>query len=142
MPADALPPAVILVVDDEPAVNQLVTRYLTHIGYRVLAGVSGEAALAAVRRAQPPIDLVLSDVVMPGMNGIELAAALLAASPGPSVILMTGQLAEEVERINVGGQIVRVLRKPLDLDELQQVLRVTLEGFPPDDEADPVHLAG
>lgn len=141
MATEAQPPAVILVVDDEAAVNRLVSRYLTHLGYRVLEACSGAEALAMVRRPGPRVDLVLSDVVMPGMDGIALAARLLARCPGPSVILMTGQLPEEVERMNVNGQIVPVLRKPLNLDELQNLLRVTLEGFS-DAEADPVHLAG
>lgn len=142
MPSDIEPPAVILVVDDEAAVNRLVTRYLTHLGYTVLDASSAGEALALVRLQQPRIDLVLSDVVMPGVSGIELAGTLLSRVPGPSVILMTGVLPEEIERIDIGGQVVRVLRKPLDLDEVQQVLRVTLEGYPADDEAEVVDRAG
>ena len=141
MPTEVQPPAAILVVDDEDAVNRLVSRYLTHLGYRVLKACSGEEALAIVRSHRPRIDLVLSDVVMPGMDGVALAERLLARCPGPSVILMTGQLPEEVERMNVNGQIVPVLRKPLNLDDLQNLLQVTLEGFP-DTGAHPVHLAG
>lgn len=142
MPSDLEPPAVILVVDDEAAVNRLVTRYLTHLGYTVLDASSAGEALALVRLQQPRIDLVLSDVVMPDVSGIELAGTLLSRVPGPSVILMTGVLPEEIERIDIGGQVVRVLRKPLDLDEVQQVLRVTLEGYPADDEAEVVDRAG
>jgi hypothetical protein len=56
------------------------------------------------------------------------------------VVLMTGQLPEEIERMPVNGQIVPVLRKPLNLDRLQDLLRVTLEGFP--DPETPIHLAG
>jgi two-component system cell cycle sensor histidine kinase/response regulator CckA len=139
---DTQPPAVILVVDDEAAVNRLVTRYLSHLGYRSLAVTSAEEALAMVRLGRPRIDVVLSDVVMPGMGGAELAAAVLSRAPGPSVILMSGMLPPEVERLSIGGQIVRVLRKPLDLDELQQVLRVTLEGYPADDETPAIDIAG
>ena len=105
------PPAVILVVDDEPAVNCLVTRYLSHLGYTVLDAGSAEEALGIVWRQAPRIDLVLSDVAMPGVSGIELAGTLLARAPGPSVILMTGVLPREVERVDVAGQIVRVLQK-------------------------------
>ena len=126
-----LPPAAILVVDDEETVNRLVTRYLTHLGYTVLAATSGEEALAIVRRRLPPIDLVLSDVVMPGMDGTELASLVLAECPGPAVVLMTGQWADDIERVNVGGRIVRVLHKPLNLDHLQELLRAMLDTFPP-----------
>jgi CheY-like chemotaxis protein len=142
VPPDIEPPPVILVVDDEAAVNRVVTRYLTHVGYRVLEARSAEEALERVRRQDPRIDLVLADVVMPGAGGIELAATLLSRAPGPSVILMTGALPEEVERLDVNGQVVRVLRKPLDLDQVQQVLRVTLEGYPSEDGSDTVHRAG
>jgi CheY-like chemotaxis protein len=142
VPSDIEPPAVILVVDDEAAVNRLLTRYLSHLGYRVVEAGSAAEALAVVRRQAPRIDVVLADVVMPGGSGIDLAATLLARAPGPSVILMTGQLAEDVERLDVNGQIVRVLRKPLDLDQVQRVLQVTLEGYPGEDDSDSVHRAG
>jgi CheY-like chemotaxis protein len=79
---------------------------------------------------------------MPGAGGIELAAALLSRAPGPCVVLMTGVLREQVEQLDVNGQVVRVLRKPLDLDEVQQVLRVMLEGYPSDGESDTAHRAG
>lgn len=141
MPTDVLPPAVILVVDDEAAVTRLVSRYLRHLGYRVREACDGEEALAVVRRRRPAIDLVLSDVLMPGMDGVTLAARLLARCPGPSVILMTGVLPEEVERMNVNGQVVPLLRKPLNLDQLQNLLRVTLDGFS-DAEIDSAYLAG
>ena len=141
MPTDPLPPAVILVVDDEGAVNRLVSRYLTHLGYQVVEACSGEEALAIVLRRRPAINLVLSDILMPGMDGVTLASRLLARCPGPSVILMTGVLPDEVERMNVNGQTVPVLRKPLNLDQLQNLLRVTLDGFP-DVELDSVYQAG
>ena len=141
MPSESLPPAVILVVDDEEAVSRLVARFLTHLGYCVLQAANGEDALAIVRLRQPPVDLVLSDVVMPGMDGTELAGWILTECPGPAVLLMTGQLPEEIERVNVQGRIVRVLRKPLNLDQLQELLRAMLYLFLPDDRGDPPQRA-
>jgi CheY-like chemotaxis protein len=138
---EILPPATILVVDDEAVVSRLVSRYLTHIGYQVIEAPSGEVALAVVRRRWPLIDVVLSDVVMPEMDGLELAAAVLADSPGPSVLLMTGQLPEGVERIEVGRRIVQIVRKPVDLDRLRELLQVILEGYPPDAPDVPVEPA-
>lgn len=142
MPSESLPPAVILVVDDEEAVSRLVSRFLTHLGYVVLQAASGEDALALVRLRQPAVDLVLSDVVMPGMDGIELAGWVLAECPGPAVLLMTGQLPQEIERVNVQGRIVRVLRKPLNLDQLQELLRATVQLFIPDDRVHSPQQAG
>lgn len=136
MPNESLPPATILVVDDEDAINRLVTRFFSHLGYTVFAATSGEAALTIVRERRPPIDLVLSDVVMPGMNGLELAARVLAECPGPTVVLMTGQLDESVERMSIEGHIVRVLHKPLNLDQLEVLLRDMLPSLPPPDDDD------
>jgi len=142
VPSDALPTAVILVVDDEEIVSRLVARLLTHQGYIVLQAGSGEDALTIVRQRRPPVDLVLSDVVMPGMDGMELAGLLLAECPGPGVILMTGQLPAEIERVKVGERIVRVLRKPLNLDQLLEVLQTTLEHFLPEERLEPPMQAG
>lgn len=141
VPTEFLPPAVILVVDGEAVVSRLVCRYLTHIGYRVLEASSGEQALVAVRLRQPPIDLVLADMVLPEMDGLELASAVLAATPGPSVLLMSGQLPEEGERIEVDGRIVQVTRKPVDFDQLQGRLQAILEGYSSDDEVESAHCA-
>jgi CheY-like chemotaxis protein len=137
VPSEFDPPPTLLVVDDEPVINLLITRYFSHLGYRVLAATSGEEALEVVRRRRPPIDLVLSDVVMPGMDGRELAASLLAEIPGPAVVLMTGQLPDELERVSIRGHIVRVVHKPLDLDNLAALLGRLLPPLPPADDLDP-----
>ena len=78
-----------------------------------------------------PCDIAIVDLGLPGMDGIELASLVLAECPGPAVVLMTGQLSEDIERVNVGGRIVRVLHKPLNLDLLQEFLRALLDTFPP-----------
>jgi CheY-like chemotaxis protein len=135
-------PATILVVDDEAVINLLVTRYFGHLGYRVLAASSGEEALEIVRRRRPSIDLALCDVIMPRMDGRELAAWLLAESPGPAVLLMTGQLPNTVERVSIQGHIVRVLHKPLNLDHLAALLRVMLPPLPPIDDLEPPRQTG
>jgi CheY-like chemotaxis protein len=141
VPAEDLSAPVILVVDDNAGVNRLVTRYLRHLGYRVLEVTSGDEALAVVRRRQPRVNVILSDVASAGLDGVALATQVLSRCPGPSVILMTGRLPDEIERLNVNGQVVQVLGKPLNLDRLRNLLWVTLEGFP-DTEEHPVHLVG
>jgi two-component system cell cycle sensor histidine kinase/response regulator CckA len=141
MPGDQVFPAVILVVDDEEVVARLVGLYLAHIGYTVLEARSGEQALAIVQQRQPPIDLVLSDAAMRGMDGTEFAAAVLAECPAPELILVTGPLLEACERVDVQGHWVRVLRKPLDLDVLQDLLQMLLPTLLPAEECETVRPA-
>ena len=132
-------PATILVVDDDEVVARLVTRFLRHVGYTVLEATSGDQALDIVRQRRPPIDLVLSDAELRGLGGKEgmvVATALLAEWPGPQVILVAGPLSGAVESLEVHGRQVRVLPKPLDLDELQDVLRVMIPTLPPAEEYD------
>lgn len=131
MPGAQVSPPTILVVDDEEIVARLVVRYLAHIGYTVLGASSGAQALAIVQQRQPPIDLVLTDVSVRGMAPFELAAALLAECPGPQVILVAGPRSECVDRVDVEGRPVRVLRQPMDLDELQVTLQEMLPMLPP-----------
>ena len=140
MPAHTRP-AIILVVADKDAVNDLVSRYLRHLGYHVLEVDSAAEALDVVQSRRPRVDMVLSDLSTPDMDGAMLAGKVLARCPGPSVILMSRRLTVDSERLRINGQIVPILRKPLDLDRLQSLLRVTLEGFP-EGETDLIHLAG
>jgi two-component system cell cycle sensor histidine kinase/response regulator CckA len=134
MPVRPDAPPALLVVDDEEMVTRLVARFFRHLGYTVLTAASGEEALAIVRARRPPIDLVLSDVVMPGMSGTELARWLLAEYPTPAVVLMTGQLPDELERVRIEGHIVPVWHKPLDLDRMEVTLRQMLPALPPADD--------
>jgi PAS domain S-box-containing protein len=80
----------ILVVEDEDAVRGLVHEILTRLGYRVLAAADGEAALAMSDRFPEPIHLVLTDVIMPGMDGRELAERMAARRPTTKTLFMSG----------------------------------------------------
>jgi two-component system, cell cycle sensor histidine kinase and response regulator CckA len=78
----------VLIVDDEPAVVRLVSRTLVGSGYEVLSAFSPGQALNIVQ-SSPPIDLVISDVVMPEMRGPELVQAVTQRSPSTAAILMS-----------------------------------------------------
>lgn len=80
----------ILLAEDQPEVAVLVQRSLTRRGYQVLASSNGEEALRLAKRHSGPIDLLLADVVMPGMSGPELAARLREMRPGLRVLFMSG----------------------------------------------------
>jgi CheY-like chemotaxis protein len=127
--------ATILVVDDREAVSRLPVRWLEHLGFPVRISTSGEQALSMIRHERPPADLILADVDMPGMNGLDLARAVLTEYPGRQIILI-GQRGEPVaDRIRVGHRLLPVLSTPLDLDTLLDYLRLMLPPLLPAEES-------
>src|SRR5258708_7460254 len=115
----------ILVVDDEPTVLNLCQRMLQAGGYEVVIAASGEAALRVAGYPQHSIDLALIDVMMPIMNGIELAARLQKAHPGLPIVLMTGFTIREIERI-VANHPYRVMGKPFKTASLLRMIENAL----------------
>jgi two-component system cell cycle sensor histidine kinase/response regulator CckA len=85
---------VILVAEDEDPVRNFATRVLTRAGYRVIQATDGHDALITVEREPTRIDLVLTDVVMPGMSGPELHRRLSSIHPGLKVLFMSGYPGE------------------------------------------------
>jgi CheY-like chemotaxis protein len=80
----------ILVVDDSSVVRKVTRNMLEQVGYQVVSAEDGPAALTASREYSGPIHLLLTDVVMPGMNGPELADRVLASRPDTRVLFMSG----------------------------------------------------
>jgi two-component system cell cycle sensor histidine kinase/response regulator CckA len=80
----------ILVVDDSSVVRKVTRNMLEQVGYRVVSAEDGPAALTTSREYSGPIHLLLTDVVMPGMNGPELADRVLASRPDTRVLFMSG----------------------------------------------------
>ncbi|MFI5177785.1 MAG: ATP-binding protein [Vicinamibacterales bacterium] len=113
----------ILLAEDEDEVRDLVTDYLQAVGYRVLAGSDGAAALARARGYEGYIDLLLTDVVMPVMGGPELADRLVAEHPEARVLFMSGFAPEGLASFRAG---VPLLRKPFSLDALGAAVRESL----------------
>jgi two-component system cell cycle sensor histidine kinase/response regulator CckA len=114
----------ILVVDDEPMVLTLCQRILQMGGYSVLPAGSGEAALRLSGPARS-IDLALLDVMMPVMNGIELATRLRAAQPELPIVLMSGFGPKEIARV-VGEHPYRIIWKPFKTDSLLRMIENAL----------------
>lgn len=85
--------AAILVADDDPTVLQVTAIFLNRCGYKVLTAQDGEAALKAFEQARHPIQLVISDVLMPGMKGMELVRSIRSLSPSTAALLMSGTQA-------------------------------------------------
>jgi CheY-like chemotaxis protein len=112
------PPARILVVDDEPAVRRFVTDALRSSGYDVVGAGTGREALGAVYNESQTPTLLLTDIEMPGMTGVELAARVRADRPAIRVILMTGREASAARARERAGLVEGVLLKPFGLAEL------------------------
>jgi CheY-like chemotaxis protein len=101
------------VVDDEVSLRHILARQLRSQGYTVLEAGYGLEALEVARNSPEPVDLVLSDIVMPGMIGTELAQRLLAEHPSIQVVLMSAHIVDEPARPDRRWK-VPVLRKPLE----------------------------
>ena len=115
----------VLVVEDEAAVRHLVCRVLRGKGYHVLEAPDGEAALEVAESAGS-IDLLVTDLVMPGMGGAALASRLVELRPALRVVFITGYAPEAVERqgdLAVGSGL---LEKPFTADQLARKVREAL----------------
>jgi DNA-binding NtrC family response regulator len=108
----------ILVVDDEPEIRKLVGAMITAKGYNVLTTDSGEHALTLVKNRKAPIDLLLTDVVAPGMSGPMLADKLLEQQPDLQVLFMSGYDNTNVVQRYVVEKGYALLHKPFTLEEL------------------------
>ena len=80
----------VLVVDDESAVRRFAVRVLQREGYEVLEAADGHEALEMIRAGQVTVDLIVSDIVMPRVNGVELMQAVAESHPDVPVVLMSG----------------------------------------------------
>ena len=118
----------ILVVEDEPGVRRLATRALAERGYHVLEVADGEAALDLVREHLGPLDLVLTDAVMPGMGGTELARRLSEIRPATRHVFMSGYTDDEILRRGTLEPGVAFLQKPFTPEVLARVVREVLDA--------------
>jgi len=116
----------ILVVDDDAAVRCLLDVGLRQYGFAVWQAADGQEAIQVYQQDRSEIDLVLLDVLMPGLDGPQTLAALIRLNPLISCCFMTGQSGSysQDELVNLGA--ARVIPKPFLLAEVAQVLRKQL----------------
>ena len=117
----------ILVAEDESGIRDSLIRNLSAAGYTVLVAADGPAALDLAEHHPGAIDLLLSDVVMPGMRGDELAALLLERQPGVKVMFMSGYAEGLMNRYGVLQTGVTVLPKPFTTAELLAGVRAAVD---------------
>jgi CheY-like chemotaxis protein len=118
---------IILVVDDQEGVRALLRRELSERGHTVLEAGDGAEALHLVRRRNGAVDLILCDVVMPQMNGTELATRIGVEFPDVPVILMSAFTPAGVARVGVSETLVPVLQKPFEPSQLAELVQLALE---------------
>ena len=121
-------PARILVVDDQKICRDLERAFLEHLGYDVIEAADGEEALALAEANAGSIDLMISDVIMPGMDGpalLKAARQFLGAAP---VMFVSGYAEAEFSDLLEGETGVSFLAKPLDLKTLAEQVKARLIG--------------
>jgi two-component system, cell cycle sensor histidine kinase and response regulator CckA len=116
----------ILLVEDEDSVRRLVREFLTGLGYRVLESAEPEAALALCARHRGSIDLLMTDFIMPQMNGSELAARIIAVHPETHVLYMSGYAQESPSKRGLDLRDSVFLSKPFTPRTLADRVREAL----------------
>jgi len=116
----------ILVVDDEPNIRRVLEAVLAKDGHTVLTGENGRKGLELLK-SNPQIDVLITDLIMPDINGIELLSAAKEMDPNISVVMITahGTIQSAVEAMKLGA--FDYICKPFDLDEIKPLVRNALE---------------
>jgi two-component system cell cycle sensor histidine kinase/response regulator CckA len=117
----------ILLVEDEDAVREVTALLLESLGFQVLQVSGAEEALHLVRRDRGKIDLLLTDVIMPGMSGRELAEAFRALDPSIKVLFQSGYTDDMVVRHGILHAEAAFLQKPFNIDALAKKIRDLLD---------------
>jgi CheY-like chemotaxis protein len=117
----------VLLVEDDGAVRDLVAQVLRRRGYRVLEALDGGEAELRATSHPGPLHLLVTDIVMPGMDGLDLARRLLEARPGLRVLLISGYGSERVDATGLDPGSVAFLQKPFSPGTLARRVREVLD---------------
>jgi CheY-like chemotaxis protein len=117
----------ILLVDDSAGVRELSEKILTMLGYRVLSAKDPKEALRIARERPEPVHLLVTDVVLPEMNGLELAAEVEGLKPGIKSLFMSGYTADVITRHGVPQESVHFVQKPFSLAMLAKAVQEAID---------------
>jgi two-component system, cell cycle sensor histidine kinase and response regulator CckA len=118
----------VLVVEDEQAVRAVALRILRRGGYTVLEACNADEALHICSTHNGPIDLILTDVVMPGLSGRDLAERLRPLRPEARVLYMSGYSDERLAGYGVAGETLNLIGKPFNPAALLERVRTVMRG--------------
>lgn len=118
----------VLVVEDDSNVRTLASEALKRFGYTVIDFEDPTRALSFMKRTSQPVQLLLTDIIMPRMNGRELCVRLQSLAPGLKVLYMSGYAGSTISKYGVFDGEVRFLRKPFTLQALAREVRHALDG--------------
>jgi two-component system, cell cycle sensor histidine kinase and response regulator CckA len=121
---------VILAVDDDQAVLSLLGKILTNAGYRVLLADGGWKAIRAFESSDEPVQLLLTDVIMPDLTGPVVAERLRARQPSLKVLFISGFHDADLVQKFVARKGFTLLPKPFTVDGLLRVVGASLEAAP------------
>jgi two-component system cell cycle sensor histidine kinase/response regulator CckA len=114
-------------VEDEAALREITCEYLESRGYKVLCAANGLQALEVCRTGETAIDILMTDVIMPGIRGPELVRAALEMRPGLRVVYLSGYVDRGVEDAALESDAI-FLSKPYSLNELSRTIRMAASG--------------
>jgi two-component system, cell cycle sensor histidine kinase and response regulator CckA len=118
----------ILVVDDDPTVLKLCATILGMGGYNVIESSGGDEALRVFQEAGSEVQLALVDVMMPGINGVELCRRIESASPETKVVLMSGYDPGDVARLTGQEATLPIIWKPFRAESLLRMIENVLNA--------------
>lgn len=118
----------VLLVEDEDSVRQMAVKLLNRLGYHVMYAANGAEALELVGHYHEPIDLLMTDVVMPGINGRELAEKLVLLHPEMKVLYASGYTENVIVHHGVVDSSLNFIGKPYNLGTLSRKIRMVLDG--------------
>ena len=115
-------------MEDDVSVGGAVCRLLQRRGYQVVESRNGRQALTLLTDSDQAVDLVISDIVMPEMSGLELRDRLRTTRPAVPVLLMSGYSQEAITRLGNHESLGPLIEKPFTVDELLENVRSVLNG--------------
>lgn len=116
-------PPVVLLADDDDAVRRVLGRLLERLKCRVLMAENAAQALRLGTRHPGPVDLLVTDVMLPDRTGVQLAYDLAELRAGIPVLFVSGYPNEDATRFGVTGPGYHFLQKPVDIDEFSRAVR-------------------